>query len=199
MLSENTCFVKQPVPKSLGSNLTEDTMTKSWPPMTATFFASLFLSATLGCGSGGSSRQLQSIAVNGTGMIQMQFTATGTFTVTPTTVSPLPVSWYVVNPVPSGMPYLLTSQPFEVTCENATLVAVAPADPTAPPAAPYRVKSFRIWLSRRPPRLKEGLSLPVPSFSRALSDAALSDLELNKAKIRRAHQTITSACPYAQL
>jgi len=132
--------------------------------MTATFFASLFLSATLGCGSGGSSRQLQSIAVNGTGMIQMQFTATGSFTVTPTTVSPLPVSWYVVNPVPSGMPYLLTSQPFEVTCENATLVAVAPADPTAPASGTIPSQVFQDLVIAQTTTVEGGFVASSPRF-----------------------------------
>jgi hypothetical protein len=49
-------------------------------------------SLTLACGS--SNRQLQSITIdevaNGQ---QIQFTATGTFSASPTTVSPLPVSW----------------------------------------------------------------------------------------------------------
>jgi hypothetical protein len=108
-------------------------MTKTWAPMIGTLCFSLLLSATLGCGSSGSgNRQLQSIAVNGTGMIQLQFTATGTFSASPTTVSPLPVSWYVVNPTPDGEAYALTSQPFQSMCQNATLVAVAPADPKAP-------------------------------------------------------------------
>ena len=121
----------------------------------------MFLSATLGCGGGSNICQLQSIAANGTGMIQMEFTATGTFSAQTSTVSPLPVSWYVVNPVPSGTSYVLTSQPFQVTCGNATLVAVAPADPTAPASGTIPSQVFQDPSLRIPPRSKEGLSLPA--------------------------------------
>ena len=110
---------------------TEASLAKSWAPIIATLSASLFLATTLGCGSRSSSRQLRSITLNGTGMIQFQFTATGTFNASPTTVNPLPVSWYVVDLNPSGVAYTLTSQPFQVSCQNSLLIAVAPMDPKA--------------------------------------------------------------------
>jgi hypothetical protein len=97
----------------------------------AAISACLLLSATLGCGS--SNRQLQSITTNSQGMIQIQFTATGNFSGSPTTVTPLPVSWFVVGQAPQPEPYTLSSQPFETECENAVVVvAVAPANPKAP-------------------------------------------------------------------
>lgn len=52
----------------------------------------LFLS-TLGCGS---HRQVQSIKTQSSGMTQFQFTATGTFSTSPTSVTPLAVDWYVI-------------------------------------------------------------------------------------------------------
>jgi hypothetical protein len=106
-------------------------MAKSLAPILVTFSLSLFLSTTLGCGS--SNRRLQSIAAsNSGGVIQLQFTATGTFSGSPATIEPLPVSWYLVRTIPSPVAYTLTSQPFQTTCENADLIAVAPADPKAP-------------------------------------------------------------------
>lgn len=87
----------------------------------------------LACGSG-SNRQLQSItinpAVNGE---QIQFTATGTFSAPPTTVTPLPVSWSYAPPPPQ---YNLTTVPFSFDCAHpespGPIVAMAPADPNAP-------------------------------------------------------------------
>jgi hypothetical protein len=91
--------------------------------------------ATLGCGSGG--RQLRSISASGSGMIQFQFTAIGQFSSSPTSVSPLPVAWYVIagNVDPAGSPvsYTLSSQPYSVSCQTgSSIVAIAPASPSAP-------------------------------------------------------------------
>lgn len=92
-----------------------------------------FACFALSCG--GSSRRLQSITVsqttNGT---QSTFVATGTFSAPPTTVTPLPVSWYVG---PVGAQYTLTTQPFSAIndCLDPAIVplfAIAPADPNAP-------------------------------------------------------------------
>jgi hypothetical protein len=111
-------------------------MAKSWAQILATFSFSLLLSATWGCGSG--NRQLQSIAVTNTSaiegnMIQLQFVAAGTFDASPTTVNPLPVSWYVVDQDVPAAVYTLTSQPFSLMCQTgASVVALAPADPNAP-------------------------------------------------------------------
>ena len=89
-------------------------------------------SLTLACGS--SNRQLQSITIdevaNGQ---QIQSTATGTFSASPTTVSPLAVSWSFAPPPPE---YTLTTQPFTFQCEvtgpyPSPLIALAPADANA--------------------------------------------------------------------
>jgi hypothetical protein len=139
-------------------------MTKCWAPILASLSTLLLLSATLGCGSGGSSRQLQSIAVNGTGMIQLQFTATGTFNASPTAVSPLPVSWYVVNPTPDGEAYALTSQPFQSMCQNATLIAVAPADPKAPATGTIPSQVFQDLVIAHTTSVEGGFVASTPQF-----------------------------------
>jgi hypothetical protein len=104
-------------------------MNRLWAP---TLLA--ITSLTLSCGGGGNNRQLQSITisrvVNGQ---QIQFSATGTFSSAPTTVSPLAVSWSYAPP--PGR-YSLTTQPFLFDCEQpespGPIVAMAPADPSAP-------------------------------------------------------------------
>jgi hypothetical protein len=91
-----------------------------------------FACFALSCGS---SRQLQSITISQTTSgTQTSFVATGTFSAPPTTVTPLPVSWYVGV---VGAQYTLTTQPFSATndCLDPAvtlLVAIAPADPNAP-------------------------------------------------------------------
>jgi len=97
----------------------------------------VFLGMTA-CGS--TSRQLQSITVSSGGNVSMQYTATGTFNKAPATVSPLPVSWYVVNSAvianvsPPDYGYTLTSEPYSLNpCVlTDTVVALAPMDPNAP-------------------------------------------------------------------
>jgi len=89
---------------------------------------------TLACGGGGNNRQLQSIkinaAVNGE---QIEFTATGTFSAPPTSVTPLPVCWSYAPPPAC---YNLTTAPFSFDCAHPAspgpIVAMAPADPQAP-------------------------------------------------------------------
>jgi hypothetical protein len=92
------------------------------------------------CGS--SNRQLESITISSGGNVSMQYTATGRYNESPTSVTSLPVSWYVVvntavNPAITGPPvygYTLTTQPFELSpcVQSDTVVALAPADPNAP-------------------------------------------------------------------
>jgi hypothetical protein len=98
-------------------------------------------SLTLSCGSGNSSgRQLQSITINSTVVgQQVQFTATGTFSAPPTTVSPLPVSDWGIGPFappPATVQYTLTTQPFVFDCSGAgpflPVTTLAPTDPDAP-------------------------------------------------------------------
>jgi len=96
-------------------------------------------SLTLGCGSGSSNRQLQSITINSvvSGQ-QIQFVATGTFSAPPTTVTPLPVDWSIglFAPPPGSLQYTLTTQPYLFDCSGSgpylPLSAVAPSDPNAP-------------------------------------------------------------------
>lgn len=105
-------------------------MKKPSAPLIATLSVCLLLLATLGCGS--SNRQLQSIQTNSQGMTQIQFTATGMFSASPMTVTPLPVAWFVVGQAPPPTPYTLSSQPFVTECESAVVViAIAPANPKA--------------------------------------------------------------------
>lgn len=135
------------------------------PMMIATLFVSSFLSATFGCGgNGGSSRQLQSIAVTGTGMVQLQFTAAGTFNASPVTVNPLPVSWYVVNPTPSAEPYTLTSQPFQSACQDAVVIAVAPMDPMAPAAGTIPSQVFQDLVTAHTTTVEGGFVASSPQF-----------------------------------
>jgi hypothetical protein len=93
-------------------------------------------SLAISCGSG-SGRQLQSITVAQTvSGQQIEFVATGHFSETPTTVTPLPVTWGVgpfAPPPPGNLDYQLTTQPFVFTCTVAgpslPVVAWAPPDP----------------------------------------------------------------------
>jgi hypothetical protein len=106
-------------------------MARSSAPIRLILSVSLFLLTTLGCGN--SSRHLQSIATSGVGMTQFQFTAVGTFSMSPTTVNSLPVSWYLASQTPSPANYTLTSQPFVTQCQTlAVVIAVAPTNPNAP-------------------------------------------------------------------
>jgi hypothetical protein len=86
---------------------------------------------TLACGSSASDRQLQSITINAAveGDV-FEFVATGTFSASPVTVSPLPVSWSFAPPPGE---YTLTAQPFTVQCPvPSPVIAMAPSDPNAP-------------------------------------------------------------------
>jgi hypothetical protein len=97
-------------------------------------------SLTLACGSSSSNRQLQSITINSTVSGQLvQFTATGTFSAPPTTVTPLPVSDWGIGPFappPATVQYTLTTQPFVFDCLGSApglpVSALAPTDPNAP-------------------------------------------------------------------
>jgi len=102
------------------------------------FIATLF---TLSCGSSSPGRQLQSISVSQTvNGQQVQFVATGTFSASPTTITPLPVDWMlgIPAPPPKEWTYSLTTQPYVYDCANLNPVnpgqvtAIAPVDPNAP-------------------------------------------------------------------
>lgn len=112
-------------------------MNKFWAPSSLLL---LFLAACLAVGCGSSNRQLQSISINGVANSgQAQFVATGKFSASPTTVTPLPVSWSLAETTTG---YTLTTQPFVVPCNTVGLAvlgpvtAMAPVDPHAPSSGP---------------------------------------------------------------
>lgn len=96
-------------------------------------------------GCGGSNRQLQSISINPASVTaqggQAQFTASGQFTNSPMTVTPVSVAWFEIPPAfdPPGDPigFMRTSQPFTANClgfspGTITVAAFAPMDGNAP-------------------------------------------------------------------
>ena len=98
-------------------------------------------SLTLACGSSSNrGRQLQSITINSTVVgQQVQFTATGTFSAPPATVTPLPVGDWGIGPFappPESVQYTLTTQPFVFDCTGPgpylPVSTFAPSDPNAP-------------------------------------------------------------------
>jgi len=112
-------------------------MNRFWPFFILLATASMILA----CGSStSSSRQLQSITINSTvSGQQVQFTATGTFSAPPTTVSPLPVGDLGIGPFappPENVQYTLTTQPFLFDCTGSgpylPVSTLAPSDPNAP-------------------------------------------------------------------
>jgi hypothetical protein len=95
---------------------------------------------SLSCG-GGQGRELQSITINKTVVgTRIQFVATGTFSATPMTVTPLPVDWSngVLAPPPPQYTYTLSTQPYVFECGGASsgtlaqVSAFAPTNPNAP-------------------------------------------------------------------
>ncbi len=102
----------------------------------------LVILLTLACGdSSSSNRQLESISIKATTDVgQVQFTASGTFSTPPTTVTPLPVEWangYLAPPA-EYLDYTLTAQPYVFSCvgyasgTEIQVTAFAPQNPSAP-------------------------------------------------------------------
>ncbi|HEV2399068.1 MAG TPA: hypothetical protein VGS27_19135 [Candidatus Sulfotelmatobacter sp.] len=97
---------------------------------------------TVSCGSTSSGgRQLQSISISQVAVgTHIQFVATGTFSASPMTVSPLPADWMlgIPAPPPKQWTYTLTDQPYVYDCGNVApsqpgqVTAIAPKDPNAP-------------------------------------------------------------------
>jgi len=110
-------------------------MMRSWAPFSLfLLFLAAALAVSCGGGSSSSNRQLQSITINGLGnCCETILSATGTYNAPPTTVTPLPTSWYIQDPTGG---YQLTTQPFVINCDSRppgnTVTAVAPVDPNAP-------------------------------------------------------------------
>jgi hypothetical protein len=102
------------------------------------FSIPLLLAGTVGAlGCGQSSRELQSIMITSPGGSGTEsiLKASGTFSRSPTNMSPLPVSWYAIGPglTPPDPVYSLTSQSFVLGCGTGIVaVALAPTAPNAP-------------------------------------------------------------------
>jgi hypothetical protein len=109
----------------------------------APFLAIPLLLAIASCG-GSANRQLVSISISPTtGSGAASYTATGTFTASPVTVTPLPVSWFIMGPGidPPGAAYNLTSGKYAparciqvqgIQPATYTVIGLAPASPNAP-------------------------------------------------------------------
>jgi hypothetical protein len=99
-------------------------------------------------------RQLESISITPASAsgAPVTYAATGTYNASPMTVKPLPVSWYIMGPAidPPGPGYSLSKPDLiEMRCEEAnpvagtyTIIAVAPADPSAPISGSMPTKVF---------------------------------------------------------
>lgn len=111
----------------------------------SSFFSSIILSLAisgiLGCGS---SNRLQSISISPTSIAaqgsQAQFTATGVFSNSLMTSTPVAVAWYEIpppfDPPSCPVPFTRTSQPFTAKCSGFSgvinVIALAPMDAGAP-------------------------------------------------------------------
>jgi hypothetical protein len=117
--------------------------------------SALLLLSITGC-TAGSDRALQSISISpntGSGAAA-SYTATGTFSSPPLSVTPLSVSWLVMGPGldPPGPGYTLTPGAFlaqrcsQVESKSATnyvVVAYAPTNPNAPSSGPMPAQVFQ--------------------------------------------------------
>ena len=97
----------------------------------------LVTSLTLACSNGSDpGRQLQSITVTQTtNDQQIEFVATGHFSSSPATVTPIPVEWSIQLMAPPPSQYTLTAQPFMFECADSgpiPIVAYAPSNANAP-------------------------------------------------------------------
>jgi hypothetical protein len=108
-----------------------------------------------GCAAG-SDRGLESISINPNSAsgAAASYTATGTFSSPPVTVTPLSVSWLVMGPglEPPGPGYTLSPGAFQAqrcsqieskTATNYVVVAYAPANPNAPSSGPMPEQVFQ--------------------------------------------------------
>jgi len=127
------------------------------PGYTPSFLAAALLPLALAVTACGSemNRQLESISItpaSATGATA-SYTATGTFNTPPATVTPLPVSWFLMGPAidPPGPGYTLVNEAFTTNrCSQAqvnaalnyTVIAVAPVDPGAPASGPMPSQVF---------------------------------------------------------
>lgn len=99
----------------------------------ATILLLLATSLMLASGSGGSSRQLQSITIaQTTNGQQIKFVATGNFSSSPVSVTAIPVEWSVQLMAPPPQQYTLCAGSGAVP-----IIAYAPSDPSAPTTGPW--------------------------------------------------------------
>jgi len=117
--------------------------------------AALLLFSIAGCVAD-SDRVLQSISISpntATGA-SASYTATGTYSSAPVTVTPLSVSWFVMGPGldPPGPGYALAPGAFQAqrcsqvqskTSQDYVVIAVAPANPNAPSSGPMPSQVFQ--------------------------------------------------------
>ena len=106
----------------------------------------VLLAVALSCG--GSNRQLESITINRSGLTQLQFTATGTFSTSPASVSPLAVFWWT-GPALLHPPfvYTLSSQPYNIACQTGdSVIAIAPTSPNAPVSGTIPIQVFEVLM-----------------------------------------------------
>jgi len=107
------------------------------------FSVTMLLLISAGCGSS-SSRQLQSINISPTTASgQAQFVATGQYNQAPLSMSPLPAMWVIY--LPGGETGATITQDGVAQCEPGasktfSVLAYAPADPTAPIKIPLTGK-----------------------------------------------------------
>ena len=107
------------------------------------FSVTMLLLISAGCGSS-SSRQLQSMNISPTTASgQAQFVATGHYTQAPLSMSPLPAFWAIY--LPGGETGATITQDGVAQCEPGasktfSVLAYAPADPTAPIKIPLTGK-----------------------------------------------------------
>ena len=100
------------------------------------FAVAVLLLFALGCGSGNSSRQLQSMDIRpATANGEVQFMATGHYNQAPVTMSPLPAMWVVY--LPGGKSGATITQSGVAQCVAGvagtfSILAYAPADPRVP-------------------------------------------------------------------
>jgi len=133
-------------------------MRRFWVPFLLLSTALLILS----CGS--SSRQLQSININGVASCcSASYTAVGTFNAAPMSVTPLPTSWSLGTPPAT---YQLTTQAFEVDCNGPItgilVTAMSPADPNAPSTG-LVANTKMITATTSTPCIEVGAELPSDS------------------------------------
>jgi hypothetical protein len=122
----------------------------------------VLLAMALSCG--GSNRQLESITANRSGMTQLQFTATGTFSTSPASVSPLPVFWWE-GPALLHPPYVytLSSQPYSVTCQTGdSVIAIAPTSTNAPVSGTIPAQVFEVLVSTQTGTAEGGFVASAP-------------------------------------